>query len=86
MSDKSIPSPVRGSIDGIDSRSDVVVYFGPDFSTENIERARRADMFVFSPGEHTVSVTRKQIVYIQAGVDEKRGTQDDVIVVGYVTI
>ena len=70
-----------GPIPGIDSTSDYLVYYG-SWNDELIFRAQDFDLVVLEPS----NITAEQLQAIRKGHDGIEGTDDDVIVLAYVSI
>ena len=70
-----------GPFPGIDSTSDYLVYYG-SWDSDRIFRAQDFDLVVLEPS----NITSEQLNAIRAGHDGVIGTDDDVIVLAYVSI
>ncbi len=73
--------PLSGPIPGIDSTSDYLVYYAT-WDSDNLFRAKDFDLVILEPS----AVTAQQVAELRAGHDGVLGTDDDVIVIGYISI
>ncbi len=70
-----------GPIPGIDSTSDYLVYYG-SWDSDKIFRAKDFDLVILEPS----NITAEQLNEIKAGHDGLIGTDDDVVIIAYVSI
>ena len=85
IKDRSIPAAVRGPIEGLSPDDDYMAYFS-SWDATRVYLAKKYDVVICHPGGGSQLITREQVDEIQRGLDGKRGTDDDVIVIGYVSI
>ena len=83
--DRSITANVRGPIPDFQTDDDYMVYFS-SWDAERVAAAKRYDVVILHPGGGSPLVNRKQVDEIQRGFDGVKGTEDDVRVIGYVSI
>ena len=70
-----------GPIQGIDSTSDYLIYYGT-WNSEKVFRAKDFDLVILAPS----GISSEQVMEIRAGHDGILGTDDDVMVIGYLSI
>lgn len=78
-----LPSPARSASSRlpVDSSSDYLCYYG-SWNNDNLFRAKDFDLVILEPS----NISAAQIGELKRGHDGVAGTDDDVIVVGYVSI
>lgn len=83
--DRSIPAIIREPIPDFNELNDYMVYFS-SWDSARVEAAKKYSLVILHPGGGSQLITRKQVDEIQRGQDGIKGTADDVLVVGYVSI
>ncbi len=85
IKDRSIPAGIHGPIEGLEADDDYMAYFS-SWDPARVFLAKKYDVVICHPGGGSQLITREQVAEIQRGLDGQAGTEDDVIVIGYVSI
>lgn len=83
--DRSVPAITKNSISNLNYNDDYLAYFS-SWDEKRIKAAQKYDVVILHPGGGSYLITREQVDMLQRGVDGLRGTDDDVLVIGYVSI
>jgi hypothetical protein len=83
--DRSVPAFTKNSISNLNYDDDFLAYFS-SWDEKRIKAAQKYDVVILHPGGGSYLITREQVDMLQRGFDGQRGTEDDVIVIGYVSI
>ena len=76
-----MPAQLTGPIPGMDNSADYFVYYG-DFNDDVIAQSQYYDMLIISVN----GISPEEVQDIRNGFDDLSGTEDDVIVIGYISV
>ncbi len=83
--DRSIPSQIKGPIPGLTPQDDYLVYFA-SWDHRRIQFAKKYDLVILHPGGGAPLISPEEVAELKAGLDGIPNTEDDVVVIGYVSI
>ncbi|KNC48711.1 uncharacterized protein AMSG_11605 [Thecamonas trahens ATCC 50062] len=83
--DRTIGSVLRGPLPGINVTSDYLLFLSA-WTDDHIRHAERYDLVICHPGGGSSLITADQVRDLRDGPDNVLGTEDDTIVIGYVSV
>lgn len=82
--DHSVATVIHGPLPVLNT-SDYTVYFSA-WDAKLVRMAEKYDMVILHPGAGSALITADQVADIKDGLDNVLGTEDDVIVIGYISV